>query len=243
VRPLTFEHIPPKRTFNNHGVALHTLESLSKNFRGRQRFPRGLGRHSLCEGCNGRTAELYGEAYARWTIQALELSAKLSNEPSVCVPFHIHPLRVIKQLATMCLAMSDPKSVTLPHFRAFRRFVLTRHERSLPPPFRIYAYLNKDGMARFSSVAGILNVKTGRFAMVFAEVSLPPVGYCAVSEEEGEYSMARECDLCDISSFGNYDYDAFETVWLKIARLEPAGPAPLDYLSQRDDQVEDEQVA
>src|SRR4051812_23341016 len=104
MRPLSFEHIPPRRVFNQHPAVAHTLYGLQLGSKHHKdpvllKGPGGLGRHAVCEGCNGRTASLYGDAFAEWTMQCLMYAERLRGTSTVLLPFTIKPLNVLKQIA------------------------------------------------------------------------------------------------------------------------------------------------
>src|SRR5207249_12296977 len=65
MRRLSFEHTPPRRVFNNRPEVAYTVYGLGLGSAHQKppvllSCPRGLGRPTLCEGCNGKTADLYG---------------------------------------------------------------------------------------------------------------------------------------------------------------------------------------
>jgi hypothetical protein len=102
---LSFEHIPPKKAFNDHPQLLRTMEDhLSE--RSHSKFRKGLGKHSLCEDCNKRTGAWYGEAFVSWTKQGFEWFDKVKGDKIINLPYYIRPLNVLKQVLVMGLAMT-----------------------------------------------------------------------------------------------------------------------------------------
>src|SRR5687767_2842842 len=109
--PLSFEHVPPRRVFNSRPAVAHTIYGLHLGSKHDKppvllEGPRGLGRHALCQSCNGKTADWYGDAFAEWTMQCLCYAERLRGTSTVLLPFTIRPLNVLKQIATMAIAVS-----------------------------------------------------------------------------------------------------------------------------------------
>src|SRR5687768_10929171 len=107
--PLTFEHVPPRRVFNDRPAFAHTLEGLmiGTEFKKPPQVldcRRGVGRHALCARCNGFTAFHYGEPFARWTYQCLDYARRVGDDNACILPFTIRPLEVLKQILTMGFA-------------------------------------------------------------------------------------------------------------------------------------------
>lgn len=197
--PLSYEHIPPKRCFNSSQVILETIESNSRRAHTRENFRRGMGKQSLCSYCNSKTADLYGEYYFRWYSQALSQFDKASANKLETLSFTIFPLMVIKQIATMLIAMMGEASVDLSHIRALRRFILTKGCRDFPTNIIIGCYLAEKDHPRLSSTSARMDVETGRFEMVFSEVALWPLGYCFLSNNLGERAFMIDNGICDIT--------------------------------------------
>lgn len=234
VKPLTFEHIPPQRVFNNKPVSMHTLQSFliqnkyKKPDLPKTKFRRGMGRQSLCEACNGVTAKWYGDEYAYFVGQAFPYVAKAPRDPVLFVSFKINPLRVIKQVATMCLAATD---FAAGYHAGLRRFVLNPTQRGISDHYRFYAYLTAVEEYRMSSFAAVMNVATGSSAMVLAEVAFPPFGFCWTAADPGTVARAAGEGLCDITHFGKWS-DGKRIVYLRIPKKHPVGPAPLHYITE-----------
>ena len=235
--PLTFEHIPPQRVFNDRPAVCHTLYGLEMGSRFSKppplkSQPRGMGRHSLCERCNGWTARHYGDAFAAWTYQALHYAEKVGAENRVALTFTIKPLHVLKQIATMALAASDRNDSPL--LRSLRRFVLCPFEQYLPAGLDFRAYLNPDrkgrnGLTTLNRMAGpcaILDVVKGTRAVVFAEIAFPPMGYYAGFHEPEARLTDEVAELAPVGFFGNFRYGEEATLSLQLPVKSPLGPVP-----------------
>jgi hypothetical protein len=236
-KELSFEHIPPKKAFNNKGQLLTTIEILDKKW-SPSKPQKGLGKNSLCENCNKLTGSWYGNEFVDWTKQGMEWLDKLQNKESIDLqlPFYICPLNVLKQIMVMALAMSAEAS--LDYHSDLRTFVLSKQQRLFPKKYRVHVYFQKDGQPRFESGIGIMKIDSGHSNYVEAEVALPPFGYCVSKNIERSKSLVDYKGLYDITWFSEYRYDEWSSVYLKLPKLETHGPVPLDYRSKSEFEAE-----
>lgn len=230
LRPLSFEHIPPKRVFNDRPLALRTLDTMGRGWKGRAHFRRGLGRRTLCTKCNGITASLYGSAFAEWTEIATCHVARFHPHllPAIAtIPFDIMPARVLKQILTMALAATgDGES---DRCGELQRFILSVDRRYLPPEYGVYAYLNPTGARRLAANVAVLRSNEGIVNYVLAEVAFPPMGYCVVRLAHNEQSIPAMEGLSNISCFSRFSHNERRTIWLEMSSRTPTGPYPLAY--------------
>lgn len=225
-KKLSFEHIPPKKAFNEHMRVFRTAQD---HLSGRQRskYRRGLGQYSLCEQCNNLTGAWYGNAFVEWTKQGLEWFDKVKGERALNLPYYIKPLNVLKQAVVMSLALSPETSI--PHNRELRQFVLHPRQKYLPGDTRIFVYFCMDGEVRFASGMAILDTSGGGSEFVIAEVALPPFGYCITAPVGDRKSLAEEKGLFDISWFSRFGYNEWTQIHLRLPTRSAAMPFPLDY--------------
>lgn len=190
VRPLTFEHLPPKSTGNEgpgigysgdhwiHALGRHTAPLLGDG------FADGSGKVALCHDCNGSTAKWYMAEFNRWRdASALTLSAlapapvrdrQAYLERLVLVIDEADPLAFIKQSIGMILTTCGPDlGDSAPELR---QFVLDPQARGLPSGFRLYLTLCSGPLIRWSGVAGRvdLNGPEPRTA-VLSELAFDPI--------------------------------------------------------------------
>lgn len=183
------------------------------------------GGYTLCEPCNNSTGRWYGANYAAWVYQAAAYVSRASGELTLSYPYHLLPLRVIKQIVCMFF------SVNAPNFREVHpelvRFVLNKEIRRLPEGIRIYAgYLVSD-RSRAAGVTGSLQLdeRTGvPRVRTYSEVSFPPFSYIlSINSPPPEHAMS------DISFFAEYGYDDFATLQLSMPVLSIYTPFPGDF--------------
>lgn len=241
-RELTFEHIPPRRAFNNRPAVAHTVYGLTlastiKRDPPLLKRPRGLGQHALCTLCNGQTAALYGDAFADWTFQCLSYADRIQGPTRIILSFSIYPLRVLKQIVVMLLAASK-STADAPLLRALRYFVRNPHSISLPKEFVISGYLNPQDPARMdnplltqnrlSGSCGVIDTKCGSSVFVLSEVAFPPMGYVGFSStpDHGRKLSDNFASLLDFRWFSNYPYNRRTTMHIRMPVRFPFGPVP-----------------
>lgn len=181
-KKLSFEHIPPKKAFNNLPVMTsHWQDLLGARSQGefanvrRSIQRKGFGKHTICEKCNNDTGSWYGPSYIEWANQgAINLAYVESGRASLA--FEIRPLFVFKTLVTMFASACGPNM--LEKNRALRRFVLDRECRSFPPDISIYGYFTSydSTLLRQSGVSGLLNLEHDQHS-VFSEITTFPFSY------------------------------------------------------------------
>ncbi len=223
---LSFEHIPPRKAFNNHEQLLRTMEDhLSK--RSHSRFRRGLGIYSLCERCNNHTGSWYGPAFVEWSKQGYVWLDKVHGPKILNLPYYIQPLNVLKQVLVMAAATLPEGS--LDKQRDLRRFVLNPRQRHMPSDYRAWVYFGMTGQLRFSSGMALLDTEGRGADLIVLEVALPPFGYCVTEPIGDRRSLAESKGLYDISWFANYGFNEWTQVHLRIPTRETHFPSPLDY--------------
>jgi hypothetical protein len=247
-RSLSFEHVPPRRVFNNRPAVAHTLYGLHLGSKHSKSPPllrgaAGLGRNALCEQCNGRTAALYGDAFAEWTLQCLDYARRLHDTSTVLLPFTIKPLNVLKQIATMMIAVADTKTSS-PSLNAIRHFVLSPQAMHLPYDVVVKAYFNPNDPARngkpaltqnrLSESCAVLDIRSGTSVFVLAEVAFPPMGYVAYFAKRHDRVSDDFTSLCDLRQFSCHPVNRAATIFFQMPVRYPFGPVPGYYPNLND---------
>lgn len=244
VTKLTYEHVPPRKAFNEHRVFLHW----GRGVLGRKNFPwdfsdikgkqhqRGVGWYTLCAKCNNDTGRWYGKAFIDFTYQGyrryqeLLVQRKLINRQWITINFSkIYPLRVIKQIITMFFSINSPNlSVVHPELRTL---VLNKENQGISSKkFGVYLYVLIGAVARYIGIASILQLKnTGNVARVLSELSAPPFGYVL------EINPKIKEGYCDITFFANeFRYDQEVDLSLKVPVYECNTYFPADYRTKQE---------
>jgi hypothetical protein len=135
---MTFEHVPPRSANNAARAEMLGLDAWLK--RDEEGVPgargkilqRGSGVYSLCKDCNNRAGELYVPELAKWTRignqafigDGIARTADEELEPTwtKLTIMDVRPARLLKQIATMMLAISPASLVReLPELAAYAR--------------------------------------------------------------------------------------------------------------------------
>lgn len=249
---LSFEHVPPKAAFNDCPVVgKHIVDLINKDpdyyFHEKGHISqRGAGAYTLCEKCNPNTGAWYGDAFANFAHQSLDILKHAKGCPSLYYPFHIYPLRVIKQIITMFFSVnSDLFRLNHPDLV---KFVLNKHERYLSPDIRILVYFNLGPHARF---AGGTSISTTEIdpnevsldtmdnllsqyqhdyarSLYSSEIAFPPLGYVL------SFGLEQlDNQLADISFFAEYPYNDWTSLHLKLPVYPVHTWYPGDYRSKK----------
>lgn len=239
---LSFEHIPPKKAFNNCPVSFYDyfMGKTDGNYN-IQHSPKGLGEYTLCQTCNNYTGGCYGAAFIDWAKQSMDTLQYTQNNPSLFYRFRIYPLRVIKQIVTIMFSVND-KQFSKDH-QELVKFVLNKDQSHLNPDTKVYAFYTAGG---FRMSGGMGKIETNDFSLeslaekvnglrtkiethrIFSEFAFPPLGYVLAFEREKPDNR-----LIDISGFASYRYSDKDTIELRLPVLPVDSPYPTDYRTRK----------
>lgn len=226
---LSFEHIPPKKAFNNTFVSnreyirrLKEYHPDYENLPKRDDMQGGFGRYSLCETCNNNTGGWYAPAFIEWSRQGW-LNLNIYPGYTLKRPFRIKPLEVIKQIVAMFASISG---ATLFNSKPeLRKFVLDKNCKLLPDGIRILAYYNPSTSIRSVGVSAMMNIDTKNIT-VLSEFSFYPFGYVLLLD--GKTPDSRQVDITFMASSSYGDY---RELTLPLPSLQVATAIPGDYRS------------
>ena len=226
---MTFEHVPPRAAFNDHGVFEADIKKLLEEKRTPGETPtdgtfkqKGAGRHSLCGKCNNNTGAWYGESYVQVAKQAMFLLYRSRGNLSLAYPYGMFPLRFLKQVATMFFSACGPglqrKNPDLV------RFVLNRDVRELPHRFQFFAYLHHPESAAIRQ-SGLTGVIKGSGTHLFSEIAFPPFGL--IMSVDGQPPIDHK--VCNITNLSQYGYRAWDIIYLQMPVLHVTTVLPGDF--------------
>lgn len=241
---LTYEHVPPRKAFNDHRVFLNW----GRDVLGRENFPwdfsglkgkqhqRGIGWYTLCAKCNNDTGRWYAKSFIDFTYQGYKNYQKffekgqLINKNWIKIDFYgIYPLRIIKQIVTMFFSINNPNLSSV-HLE-LRELILNKNKQGLSiKKFGIYIYALMGDIARYIGIASILQSKNaGNIIRVLSELSAPPFGHVFEIDPK-----AKE-EYCEITPFANeFRYDQRVNLSLKIPVYECNTYFPADYRTKQE---------
>jgi hypothetical protein len=187
----SFEHVPPRKALNDEPTRVYGimdwLNAPDRVLTGGKIEQRGAGGMYLCQRCNNNTGSWYGKELVVAAASAArvlrdapldEIDARLkptyanvSFKQSTTGP---HPLRFIKQVVTMLLAVSPIDfSEKNP---ALGDFVLDKTRTGLPDDYRFYLALFAGPNSRTVGGSLAIDLERGRYDLVI-EVAFPPFAY------------------------------------------------------------------
>lgn len=223
---LSFEHVPPKKAFNEYPVVLQAIEEWiareeSAPLRGTIQ-QRGFGAYTLCASCNNRTGSWYAPEIVKWARRAIEILENRKGDEEVMalsVP-DAFPLRFIKQVVTMIFSANGPEFARAAADLA--RFVLSKDDMGLPDQYRFYLSFYLGPAVRSVGIAGILHIENRKINVV-SEVACPPFSYVMGLEEH------QPQGLPEITHFSRFGYDEQRPVSLELPIGSGYTPFPLDF--------------
>ena len=238
-RPLTFEHLPPKGAFNSNPIRKMTIDDWIKqgggiDLVGSVLQQRGAGGKTLCKQCNSDTGSWYVPELIHWCQAGMSMLSKLSSDedadmdpnPRIAhVIFKdVHPLRFLKQFATMILSTNGPAFGEINS--DLSSFVLDKRRTGISDRYVFCIALYRGPGARFIDLGGRIDVKTGE-KEVISEIAYPPFSYVLrINDKPGTPFLG------DVSYFANYDYEQKDDVELKLQIGFGHTLFPTDYRSK-----------
>ena len=229
---LSYEHIPPKSSFNSrpvHAVTGETLLSsgnrLPWDFSGMryENLQQGIGRYSLCSKCNNDTGAWYGNEYTN--LASAVHSAILSNVNSFVIE-EFYPLRFAKQVLSMfCSINSDCPDNTI---GPLREIVLDKQKTGLDrKKYKLCMYFTKSALSKQAGISVVGNIQTGIFTTL-SEITGYPLGFALYFDPvEGMHYNGF-----DITGFTDFQYDQKGRATFPLYLLEMNSWLPADYRSQ-----------
>lgn len=230
VGPLSFEHIPPKKAFNNRRVITVKFEEAvtlgPDEFAKGSIQQRGSGDYTLCPICNHTIGHWYGKYFVDWCYQAMNILTKANGNPSLIYLNYLFPLAVLKQIIAMFFSVNPPEFAE--NNPELVSFVLSRDRKYLSPRYRIFIYYNICGKYRFSGVAVRFNINS-RSIIKMTEFNYPPFGYMMTID-----SHPPDDRLYEITHFAHYGYKEFKIMTLSPSVLPTHILLPGDYRSKKE---------
>lgn len=224
---LTSEHVPAQSAYNKKAVKVITFEDVIKSTvdeaeRIAYTHQGGFKLNSLCRACNMHCGDNYVSSFKDWCVQGMTIldKAKSSGE-AIYVPYELYPLRVLKEIATMFLAINDYPMGTM--HAELARFVLDPQKVYLSPAYRFFTYYNTGGRLRAEKLKGIGNIDTGKFSFV-SEIAYPPFGYLLTFDTD-----PPDTRVVEISHFSRYDFNDKVRRWMRLPLLRTEVPIAGDY--------------
>ena len=140
---------------------------------------------------------------------------------SLHYPYHIFPLRVIKQIICMFFSANGPTFQSV--HPELARFVLNKEQKYIDPRYHIYAFLTESNRSRQTGIVAMANIDTHK-VRVLSEITFAPLGFVMVLSSE-----PSDDRLVDISFFARYGYNDWTEISLNLPSLPIYTAFPGDY--------------
>jgi hypothetical protein len=227
---LSWEHVPPKASPNKNTHIELTFEQAVHL--GPDDIPKGPQRQggvrfpTLCGRCNNKFGRLYVPSLNEWYWGGryiLRQAEALGLDTVAFQARSVYPLRIIKAVIAMFMAINPERFRAEPAGAALARLLDDPHAKGLPEGVRFYKYFNHTGQLRYIPLSEVLynvNKETTIEDLLLgprlraSEITYPPYGFIMAMTTEG-----IDPRLFDISGFANFDYDQQTTVAVEFAVL------------------------
>lgn len=225
---LTYEHVPPRATFNKHTrfkkVSLLdyfiTQNPLETKFKGKIKQG-GVGYYSLCRSCNNFLGATYIKDYQEYTNTFIEFAKKEDMNFFDFIMHDFNALNVLKQIVAMFFSINSVEFSE--RNRDLAEFVLNPKSSNFPKRFRVFNYLNTEGLLRNLPI--MIRGSLYRKDMIKAtELTFPPLGHVMTIDFNRQLPYHQE-----ITSFKEVEFNQTTTFNFKICKLPTYRPILLDY--------------
>lgn len=194
---LTFEHIPPRKAINDKPIFLqdsrHLLSEDDILFGKRIRRHKGNGLQTLCETCNNNLGAWYSKSYINFALVSHvvlkeHIDLEQNSIPSeICCIIEIEPLNILKQVASMFLAVS-PGCSKIKSLRKLADFVLDKQNTEFPQELRIFMFFNFTGNYKMLGYNIQMDLNTSQI-LKSSEISYKPFGFKLTEDFNGKLDM------------------------------------------------------
>ena len=225
---LTYEHVPPKVTFNKN-TRYKVIDYMDYVKKG-DPFERttkgkieqgGIGFYSLCEACNNFLGTAYVPAYQLYLNSFIEFARKKDLNAFELTMHEFTALKVLKQITSMFFSINSEDFSE--NNRDLAEFILDPKSKNFPDRFRVFNYINTEGQLRNLGVMALGSITSGGI-IVASEIAFPPMGHVLTINFDGDLPYHQE-----ISAFKKYDIEEKVDFDFKIYRLPTHLPYILDY--------------
>lgn len=237
--PLSFEHVPPRKAFNQHKLIAYSIEDWrQEKKRNGIQLQRGLGEYTLCANCNNNTGAWYANEYVKWALIGNDIlqdinSNRFQKTKSIGVIFEdVYPLRFLKQVIT-CFFSVIGKGTTATFAQNYPdlvKLVLDKEEINFPSNILISMSLYKGPIIRLPPLAGRISLEMDEQGILklhpwtFSEIAYPPFALnMTLSDQE------LPSDTTNITHFHKYGYNDRVNLPLQLHIGEGKTPYPGQY--------------
>lgn len=238
---LTFEHVPPRSSFNNSSVSLLSGDELIKTITDDSRKPwqlpknsgkiqqRGRGDYYLCSSCNSKTGKWYGSEYKKFVggvHGAIKQNGNLNFDYLSFIIHEIRPLPIFKQILTMFCDINQGYIGD----DSLKEYLLSKESISFNRSrYEIYAYIHSGSLFRSHGLSALCLKGISEPVMV-SEISGYPIGLALYVNKPKDYVPKG----CNITCLCEYEYNDIKDVIFHLPKLENNTMFPTDYRTKEE---------
>lgn len=229
---LSFEHVPPRVTFNASKVVEKSFQEYigpgSRDWdeppdgRGKQR-QRGNGGHWLCRACNSFLGREYVPYYAEFVHEIVRGSSDGTDlvKITVCIK------RVLKQIVAMFCAINKGG----PEWPAVVRFARDPACSELPEKYRLFFFRCRGPSIHLYGFQAWLDLKRpGSGATMISEITHTPMGFHLLYGHGGEHNPR----MVEITDWVKHSIDDLHEIGLVAPVLPAYSPMFNDFRTPRE---------
>lgn len=236
---LSFEHIPPRSSFNSTPAKPVSGDKILFDD---DRMPweieglpytnqqKGMGKYSLCESCNNLTGTWYGEDYKLISHSIYNFfQGPIDPVINGIAIRDVYPLRFIKQVISMFCSINNTDDKRL---EPLRKFVLNKEKIGLDKnKYKICMYFTKSKMIKYVPLTAILRLgKETSNSIALSEITAYPLGFILYFDPISSW----EYEGVDITSFADCKYDDKATIQMPLCIKEVNDIFPEHYRSKEE---------
>lgn len=225
---LSFEHFPPKSTFNKkmkyfyiEPIEMSTLDWIGEDKPKKRIYEGPLGDHSLCEKCNNFLNREYVGAFRKFAHSVSYILSSIKPE-SDTVHFRIEELnllRIFKHIISMFISMNDIW-YSQDSYPELREYVNNPNQNYLPDNYRLYLYLTRPHSFRKLKWSLVNDIGA------ISEFAFYPFGFVLSYEN---LILNNHSPLYDLFPWKFFNLERESTVDFLLPILETHLPIPMDY--------------
>lgn len=242
LKPLTFEHVPPKHAFNSFPVMYYSFDEAIKIMAGAdgrkpwdfeglkgKKHQAGSGAYYLCRSCNSNTGSWYIREYTEMTQVIHSMLHQESVPVNAYCSFQLlnrYPLRIFKAIMTMFCDINHNCFGD----ESLRSFLMDKEISNFDSnKYELYMYLVSPSMKRINGISAIGDLRGG--ATLITEISSYPIGLTLYIDRYKEHTPFG----VNISSWANYSYDEKCNIeFIGIPYIELNSQIPTDFRSREE---------
>lgn len=233
---LTFEHVPPKATYNKSAVKYVSVMDL---IQADEVMPweldkvpgsisqRGRGGYWLCEECNNNLGDWYARPYKRFIDALMFVRQDIADDSYKSVELEtkdIQPLAIYKQIISMFCDIN----ANLSKQDGIREFLLDTESQEIDTEkYKLCIYLQKAGIEKIAPISAKITLGEHE-PVLLSEISSIPIGMILyIDLPDGVKPPAT-----DISSFVSCKYSDIRNVTMTLNIYENNTWIPEDFRSK-----------